>query len=96
MKAGLAIGPLSVSVDAVGPKFMNYESGIFDHVPFITQLDHATLLVGWGTENGTDYWIMKNSWNVGWGENGYMRMECMDNSVGPAAVQKEPLYPTTN
>lgn len=36
MKAALATTTLAVSVDAVGPKFMNYESGIFDHVPLIT------------------------------------------------------------
>jgi hypothetical protein len=64
MKAALALTTLSVSVDATGPKFMNYESGIFDHVPYITRLDHAVLLVGWGTENGTDYWIMKNSFST--------------------------------
>lgn len=96
MKSALAKQPLSVSVDAAGSKFMNYKRGIFDHVPRLARLDHATLLVGYGTDDdGTPYWIMKNSWNTSWGEKGYMRLEIMDG-VGPAAIQKEPLYPTTD
>ena len=34
---------------------------------------HAIEIVGWGVENGTKYWTIKNSWNEDWGEKGYFR-----------------------
>jgi len=74
---------------------MNYESGIYDHVNLVVRLDHATLVVGYGEEKGTPYWIMKNSWNTSWGEKGYMRLAIVDGP-GIAGIQKEPLTVQTN
>ncbi|PAV79919.1 hypothetical protein WR25_23894 [Diploscapter pachys] len=64
---------------------------------------HAVKLVGWGTENGTPFWRIANSWNADWGENGYFRIlrgvdECgieEKNRVWPACPVYLPLIPLT-
>ena len=69
--AAVALGPVSAYVDA--ESWETYGGGILDKCHAGT-LDHAVLVVGYGTQAGQDYWIIKNSWGVAWGENGYIRL----------------------
>ena len=57
--------------------------------------NHATLVVGYGVEDdtGREYWIMKNSWGLGWGEDGFMRV-LIEEGRGIARIQSEPLFIT--
>ncbi|KFK31525.1 hypothetical protein AALP_AA6G123900 [Arabis alpina] len=66
--------PVSVAIDA-SYAFKQYSGGVFDG-ECGTQLNHAVTIIGYGTsEEGTKYWLAKNSWGESWGENGYMRIK---------------------
>jgi len=93
MKAAVAQQPVSVSIEADKAVFQQYKSGIFDNSGCGTNLDHATLVVGYGSENGQEYWIMKNSWGTVWGEEGYMRLAMVSTGEGTCGIQHEPIYP---
>lgn len=43
---------------------------------------HAVKIVGWGTENGVDYWLVANSWSTKWGEDGYFKIIRGTNDCG--------------
>ena len=95
MKAALAQQPLAVLVEADKRVFQTYSSGVLTSSTCGTTLDHAVLAVGYGTENGQDYWLVKNSWNTTWGDNGYIKLG-MDSSTGTCGVQMGPTFPTSN
>ena len=57
--------------------FIFYRGGIFNDPKCPAdgvQVNHAVVVVGYGTANKTDYWIIRNSWGTTWGEKGYMRL----------------------
>jgi len=64
------VGPLAIAVDA--NEFQTYDSGILACSG--SELDHGVLLVGYGSDKGKDYWIVKNSWGKNWGEKGFIRI----------------------
>lgn len=71
-----AIGPISVSIDSRHDSFHFYSSGVY-YEPECDSYDlhHAVLVVGYGiTDHGQEYYIGKNSWGDGWGEDGYFKI----------------------
>jgi len=74
MTAVATIGPIAVSVDA--SRWSSYAKGIYNGCDTEKDydIDHAVQLVGYGSENGQDYWIVRNSWGPNWGEAGYIRL----------------------
>jgi C1A family cysteine protease len=68
-----------------------YKSGIIKRVCG-DSIDHAVLLVGYGTDKGTDYWLVKNSWGATWGVDGYIKILASDANL--CGVLSDPSYPT--
>ncbi|GJM89018.1 hypothetical protein PR202_ga05613 [Eleusine coracana subsp. coracana] len=86
--------PVSVGICGSARAFQLYSQGIFDG-PCPTSLDHAVLIVGYGSEGGKDYWIVKNSWGERWGMKGYMHMHRnTGNSNGICGINQMPSFPT--
>lgn len=96
LKAALELQPVSVSVEADRAAFQTYSSGVLTGESGCgTSLDHAILAVGWGVENGIDYWLVKNSWGSSWGDNGYIKF-AIEDGVGVCGVQTRPVVASTN
>mmetsp|Transcript_27431 Transcript_27431/g.49434 ORF Transcript_27431/g.49434 Transcript_27431/m.49434 type:complete len:336 (-) Transcript_27431:25-1032(-) len=84
----LTEGPIEAQF-LVFQDFMSYKGGIYKHVSGGFIGGHAIRIVGWGNEDGTDYWIVANSWSTSWGEKGYFRIawdQCGISSQGIAGI----------
>ena len=82
-------GPITAAFN-VFADFPSYKSGVYQHVTGQLLGGHAIKILGWGEENGVKYWLVANSWNTDWGNNGYFKIlrgkdECGIESMGPCA-----------
>ncbi|XP_022977015.1 low-temperature-induced cysteine proteinase-like [Cucurbita maxima] len=87
---------VAVAIEGGGRSFQLYRSGIFTG-RCGTDLDHGVNVVGYGSEGGVDYWIVRNSWGASWGESGYIRMQRnVASPKGLCGIAMEPSYPIKN
>lgn len=63
-------GPVEAAF-SVYSDFMSYKSGVYKHTSGSLEGGHAIKILGWGVENGEDYWIVANSWSAAWGMDGF-------------------------
>jgi cathepsin B len=54
--------------------FLTYSSGVYQHLTGAAEGGHAIKCIGWGVENGQDYWLCVNSWNNTWGDQGTFKI----------------------
>lgn len=81
LMSAVQLGPVNLGVGADGSGFQSYSYGVLTYCPSRSN-DHAVLLVGYGTDQGDDYWRVKNSWGSSWGERGYIRISRQGDPCG--------------
>ena len=94
MRAAVAKGPVSVAIEADKTVFQHYRTGVITGRTCGTKLDHGVLAVGYGTENGQDYYLVKNSWAASWGDQGYVKIANNGDGDGICGIQMAPVRPT--
>ena len=90
MNAVATIGPMAISVDA--STWHAYSSGVYNGCNQVNpEIDHAVVLVGYGSENGQNYWLVRNSWSASWGEAGYIKLHRGDDEQNTCGLDIKPL-----
>lgn len=74
-------GPITCGM-AVTQEVLDYTGGIIDDKSGDTNQDHSISIVGWGVENDTPYWFVRNSWGEYWGLSGYFKIIRGVNNLG--------------
>ncbi|XP_041978013.1 cathepsin B [Aricia agestis] len=88
-KNGPVEGAFTVFAD-----LLTYKSGVYRHVAGSELGGHAIKIMGWGVEDGKKYWIITNSWNTDWGDNGFFKIVRGEDHCGieSSIVAGEPLF----
>ena len=96
LQEAVANQPVSIAIEADTRVFQFYSSGVITDTSCGTNLDHGVLIVGYGEENDTPYWLGKNSWGPEWGDNGYVKILRTNstNSDGICGIAMQPSYVT--
>ena len=95
LQAAVAKRPVSVAIEADTSIFQFYTGGVLTNTNCGKSLDHGVLIVGYGEENNTKYWLVKNSWGASWGENGYIRIlrNYDESESGMCGIALQPSFP---
>ena len=80
IKAALEKKPVSVAIAADSTVFSSYTSGVITSAACGTSIDHAVAAVGYGTENGIDYFLVQNSWGTWWGDKGFVKIAATEGA----------------
>lgn len=83
LKAAVFQQPVAVAIEADTRYFQFYSGGVLDSAECGTKLDHGVLVAGYGEEDGKKFWLVKNSWSVNWGEDGYVKIGRSDSANTP-------------
>ncbi|XP_047341060.1 senescence-specific cysteine protease SAG39-like [Impatiens glandulifera] len=97
LQQAVSYQPVSVAIDADGSEFRFYSGGVYTGESCSTNLNHGVTVVGYGVteEDGTKYWLVKNSWGDNWGEEGYVRMaRDVEAQEGTCGIAMNAAYPT--
>jgi C1A family cysteine protease len=95
MMKAISKQPVSIAIEADQREFQLYKSGVFSTACGVN-LDHGVLLVGYGSENNLDYYLVKNSWSTSWGNNGYIKLgrgKQYNNGDGQCGLLLQGSYP---